>query len=258
MSARDLTVVRGDGVVTITLDRPGAGNGLNLELARAVAETVRGAGHARCIVLRSTGPVFCAGADLAMLEGLGAPEQAEAVRTYVYDGFQGMILAIATSPVPVVARLQGPALGAGADLALACDIRVASDRAWIEESWIRIGTISALGGAHTLPAIVGRGDALDMLLTARRLTASECLQRGVFQRLVPEEQLDAEVGRVVRSIAAHDADAVQAVKRLVCGGDVETALRAALAAALEEQVPLIARTEFADRVRDVRARLARK
>lgn len=258
MTGAPLTVVRADNIVTITLDRPEAGNGLTLELAGQLAHAIRDAADARCIILRSTGKVFCSGADLDMLEGLGSPDKAAEVRTYVYDGFQGAIIAVSTSPVPVIARLQGPALGAGADLALACDLRIATDRAWIEESWIRIGTVSALGGAHTLPALVGYGDALDMLLTARRLTAIECHQRGVFQRLVVADELDAEVDRVARTIAGHDPDAVRALRRLVRGGPAEASLRGALASALDEQVPLIARTAFGDRVRALKAALARR
>lgn len=256
-AVKAVAVSEADGIATVEVRMASNGNSLTRQIAVELAAAVSDAASARCIVLRTEGTIFCSGADLAMLEGLGAPERAAEVRDYIYEGFQGLIMSIASSPVPVIARVQGPALGAGADLALACDLRIASENAWLEESWIKIGTISALGGAHTLAALLGPAGALDLLLTGRRMTAGEGANRGVFQRVVPSEHLDETVAAIAQTIASRDSAAVRAMKRLVRSGENELALRKSLIAAVDEQVPLIARTEFGDRVRRLRRTLAR-
>jgi 2-(1,2-epoxy-1,2-dihydrophenyl)acetyl-CoA isomerase len=246
-----------DEVAVLTFGDAAGGNALTFELARELTGAVEEAGRrAGCIVLRSAGPVFCSGADLSVLEPLGDEARTEDVRTLVYGAFQPLVRGMVTAPVPVVARLQGPALGAGADLALACDLRVASTAAWLEESWIRLGTISALGGAHALSRVVGAGTALDLLLTARRLRAPDLLAAGLVQRVTSPEALDDEVMALARQIASADRDAVRAMKELVRGGAELERFDDALARGLQLQVPLIARTTFGDRVRGVRRALA--
>src|SRR5262249_56467597 len=117
----------------------------------------------------------------------------------------------------VVGRLHGPAIGAGADLALACDIRVASTAAWIQEAWIRLGLVPALGGGFVLPSLLGASGALEAILTARRIPADECLRTGIFQRLVPPDRLDAEVASLTASIAGAAAAALPALQPPVPG-----------------------------------------
>lgn len=252
----DLSTQRADGVLTLTLEREHARNSLTLELTRDLASAVRGADtDVRCIVIESRGPVFCAGADLEMLSGLGHPDRADDIREYVYSGFQGMVAAIVESPVPVIASVQGPALGAGADLALACDLRVAADSAFLEETWIRLGVVSALGAAATLPAVLGHAGALDMLLTGRRMLAAECLSRGLFQYVVEANSLRPKVVATAATIAAQDPLAVAAFKRLVRSPEDLQRFHSALDSALAEQVALIARNEFAERVDGLLARL---
>jgi enoyl-CoA hydratase/carnithine racemase len=248
-----------EGLAVITFGRPDAGNPLTWDTARDITTALEAAGdQVGCVVLASEGPTFCAGADLALLEPLGDPGRSDEIRQNVYGAFQRLIRSIATHPAPVLAKVQGPALGAGADLALACDLRIGSTRAWLEESWIRLGTISALGGAHTLSHLLGRGNALDLLLTARRMTAAEAHASGIFQRVAEPDLLDDEVNRVAKTIAAADRNAVRSMKSLVRGGAEREELETALSRALDMQVPLIARPEFAERVRKIRASLAQR
>jgi 2-(1,2-epoxy-1,2-dihydrophenyl)acetyl-CoA isomerase len=244
--------------MTITFGDPTSGNSLTWDIAREIArELALNGTDAACVVLASDGPIFCGGADLALLEPLGHPDRLEEIRDAIYGAFQLMIRAIASCPVPVLAKIQGPALGAGADLALACDLRIASERAWLEESWIKLGTISALGGAQVLTSLVGAGTALDLLLTARRIGADEAMAIGAFQRVVAVESLEEEVRSLSLQIAAADRDAVRSMKALVRGGAAGEAFESALQRALPLQLPLIARPEFAARVSEIRGRLVR-
>lgn len=243
-------------ISTITLNRPQFGNSLTWDLGHALQDAVKAESDwAQCIVLAATGRNFCSGVDLQLIRKLASPEKAQEVREKVYGSFQGLIRGIATCVIPVVARIQGPVLGVGADLVLACDIRVASTDAWFEESWIRLGTTSALGGGHILPALIGMGGTLDLLLTARRLSAEEGHRVGIFQRLTLPDDLDREVDQVSSDIASADCAAVRATKSLVRGPDIDR-LDRYLEAALEEQVSLIAREEFAQRVDSVLERIS--
>lgn len=249
----DTRTDRRDGVLTVTFGDPEHSNAITWDVARSLAHDLNAlTDDDHVVVLRSDGRVFCSGADLAMLEPLGTPDRADDVRDHVYSAFQAMVRAVIDCPVPVIARLQGPGLGAGADLALACDLRIASAKAWIEESWIKLGVISALGGAGQLVRSVGPGTALDLLLTARRLTAAEALSAHVFQRVVEPDALDAQVQEVASAIAAADPLAVRSMKRLVRDDPAARSIDEALRLGLDLQVPLIARDGFAERVAAVR------
>lgn len=251
----DVRVSRADGVLTITFGQPEQANALTWDLARDVVAALEDLDDDRVVVLATEGRVFCSGADLELLEPYGHPDRLSQVRENIYSAFQALVRAIAECPVPVVARVQGPALGAGADLALACDLRVATTKAWLEESWIRLGTISALGGAATLVRSLGPATALDLLLTARRLTPQEALAAHVYQRVVEPDDLDAELASVASAIASADPQAVRSMKALVRFDPVVSSIDDVLTHGLALQGPLIARTEFADRVAAIRQRL---
>lgn len=251
----DVHVTREGGVLTIRFGDPQQANALTWDLAREMVGVLQDVGDERVVVMASEGKVFCAGADLALLQPYGDPTRIQEVRENIYSAFQALVRVIAQCPVPVIARVQGPALGAGADLALACDLRVASTRAWLEESWIKLGTISALGGAAVLTRTLGLGTTLDMLLTARRLTAEEALAAHVFQRVAEPDQLDAELESVTSAIVAADPKAVRSMKSLVREDPAVSSSDDALAHGLELQGPLIARDEFAQRVAEVRRRI---
>jgi 2-(1,2-epoxy-1,2-dihydrophenyl)acetyl-CoA isomerase len=243
------------GVLTITFGDPELANAITWDLAREIVSVLNAVDEDRVVVLASEGKVFCSGADLALLQPYGHPTKLHEVRENIYSAFQALVRAIWECPVPVIARLQGPALGAGADLALACDLRVASTRSWLEESWIKLGTISALGGAAALTRAVGSGTALDLLLTARRLSALEALAGHVFQRVVEPDQLDAEVQSVTDAIVVADPEAVRSMKSLVRQDPSVSSSEDALVRGLALQGPLIAREEFAQRVAAIRRRL---
>lgn len=257
----DVTVTSDEatGVVSVFFETPGRANAVVPELADRIAEAVDAhADTANCIVLRSGGSVFCAGVDLEFVLGLGSADQFENTRKHVYGSFQRLVRSVVSCPVPVIARLQGGAMGVGADLALACDVRVASSKAWLQESWILLGATSALGGAHRLERMVGSGRAMELLLTARRIEAAELASLNLVEAVVAPDQLDDAVTQLANTVADRDRSAVLAVKALVRGGTEYAAWEAALKTGLEHQLALICRPEFHERVEAMQRSLQRR
>jgi enoyl-CoA hydratase/carnithine racemase len=244
-----------DGDVTeVVLERGASSNSLTPEVARALADSIAQAGTvAGCVVLRSEGPVFCSGGDLTFLEGLVGASR-DQIASAVYGNFQALVRAITDCPVPVIARVQGGAAGAGCDVALACDLVVASERAWFEESWIRIGATSALAGALSLSGSLGRHRALELLITGRRITASEAAQEGLVNWTVPADELDKKVNELAHAVASADREAVAAMKKLVRIAE-RGSIDEALSTGLSLQADLLVRPEFASHLDSLRQRL---
>jgi len=246
-----------NGVAVVTLSRAATGNSLNPVVASEIADAITLVGAtARCVILRSEGRVFCAGADLAFLDTLIGKTKEE-VASSIYGNFQRMIRSIVDCPVPVIASLQGGAAGAGCDLALACDFIVASESGWLEESWINIGATSALAGAFHLIQSVGSQRTLDLLLSGRRLSATEALALGVVIDVVAPESLDDATRTRAVSIGSRDPEAVRAMKHLVRSAKREGFERA-LENGLELQGTLLSRPEFAVEIQALRSRLTAK
>jgi 2-(1,2-epoxy-1,2-dihydrophenyl)acetyl-CoA isomerase len=243
------------GVVSITIDRPAVRNSLDRASVMALIAAFDAQDDANCIVLRSVGSSFCSGGDLPHLERLAA--RPDEIRGSIEGSFQRLMRTIRAHPAPVIARVQGPAVGAGADLALACDLRVASTQAWLREPWIELGVISALGASANLFAAGGPGFALDVLLSGRKVPADEALARGIFQRVVAPDDLDAEVQTLVTRIAELDRDGVRAMKRLVKQVDDDD-FDSALRAGVDHQERLMRSPQFASRVRSILDSISRR
>src|SRR5687768_1397532 len=145
MSQYLLSHVEGE-IAVLTINRPERRNALNAEAARAIADGVAAHNEVRAIVLTGAGGAFCAGGDLSELQtwSTSAPEQ---IADDLYGSFQQMIRNIRASNAIVIAAVDGAAVGAGMDLALACDLRVASTRAKFGQVWVRLGVIPGTGGA---------------------------------------------------------------------------------------------------------------
>jgi enoyl-CoA hydratase/carnithine racemase len=234
-----------EGVVTVTIDRADIRNSLDRPSVLALIEAFEASGNARCIVLASAGTSFCSGGDLPHLERLAL--RPDEIRGSIEGSFQRLMRAIRGHPVPVIARIQGPAVGAGADLALACDLRVASTEAWLREPWIELGLVSALGAPVNF--------ALDVLLSGRKVGADEGLARGLFQRVVAPADLDAEVSALAARIAALDPDGVRSMKELVTmtfGQAFDRALRSGV----DHQERLMRSPDFIVRVRAILDRIS--
>lgn len=176
-----------DGHRTITLDRSERRNALTVEMVddlRAAVSTAKAAG-ARVIVITGNGPSFCAGGDLPSLQAIAA-EGSALVSDAIYTSFHGLVRAIRDAPVPVIAAVNGHAFGAGLDLALSCDLRYASPEAQFESTWLKVGLIPGMAGAHRLPEVVGAGRAAEMLLLSRRLDATTALQWGLVNGIAED------------------------------------------------------------------------
>jgi enoyl-CoA hydratase len=188
-----------DGIVTLSLNRPGRRNALDGELVARLRAAFEAHGGARSLVLRSASAgMFCAGADLSV----SAAERAGVSRE-LYALYGQMI----TVPAPVLAALEGPAVGGGAQLAVACDLRLAGPAASVR--FLGPGHGLAVG-AWALPALVGRGRALDLCLTGRTVDPEEALRIGLVERLAADAS--AAAAQLAAELARLDPAAVARVK----------------------------------------------
>ena len=208
---------RADGVGTIALNRPDRLNAfagrMREEIATAVDAMAR-ADDVRVVVITGVGRAFCAGADVGYMEGL-IERRDEAALTALVEAGRAVVTTIRATPKPVIAAVNGPAAGGGANLALACDLRIASDRASIGQTFNRIGLHPDWGGTYFLPRLVGPSRALELMFTGRMVEAEEALRIGLFDRVVPHEALPAETASLASSLAAKPPKALALAKRAV-------------------------------------------
>ena len=209
------------GVVTLTLDDPASRNAISglpmieaLLGALAVAEADP---EARALVLTGAGPAFSAGGNIkAMGEGQGLVDAVPAVTRQNYrNGIQRLPLAFEALELPVIAAVNGPAVGAGCDLALMCDIRIAGRSARFAESFVKLGIVPGDGGAWLLPRAVGFAKASEMALTGDPVDADEALRIGLVSKVVEDGALAEIATGMARRIAANPPHAVRMTKRLL-------------------------------------------
>lgn len=215
-----------DNIATITLNRPDSFNAFSEEMIINwihALEEVRDNDDIRAVVLKGNGKSFCAGGDVkAMTSGKGFFDSEEdftstalARKNSLWKRIQRIPLLLEEIDKPIIAQMHGYALGAGLDMALMCDIRIAADTTKVAESYINVGLVPGDGGAYYLPRLVGTDHALDMLWTARILTAAEAKEIGMLTYVVPEQELDAFVAQYVAKIASQPAEVVRIMKRAV-------------------------------------------
>lgn len=196
------------GVTTITLNRPERMNALSAQMIKemvSVLDATRQGNDTRVIVLTGAGRGFCGGADLKDLdkpEGLLPQSSAESKRQGLRLGVYPLINGIRSCEVPVIAMVNGDAAAGGCDLALACDIRIGSERTRFMESFARIGLFPGTGGCWFLPRMVGSSKAAEMIFTGDPIGAQEAYQWGLLSQLVPHEELPARTMTLARRIAA--------------------------------------------------------
>ena len=176
------------GILTVTINRPTKLNALNaatiVELGEAMAQARQDAAVRGILLTGSGEKAFVAGADIAEMAHLSGPEaQALAARG------QAVFRQLETSPKPVVAAVNGFALGGGCELAMACHIRVASDNARFGQPEVNLGLLPGYGGTQRLVQLVGKGKALELLLTADQVKADEALRLGLANHVVPQAEL---------------------------------------------------------------------
>jgi enoyl-CoA hydratase len=220
-----IVVVEREGAVGVVLmNRPEALNALSSELMDAVVGALQeldADGEVRCIVLGGNERAFAAGADVAELAAATPIELYENRRIDRWDAIRAL-------RTPLVAAVSGYCLGGGCELALACDLVVASETARFGQPEINLGVIPGAGGTQRLTHAVGKALAMDVILGGRFLTAREALQAGLVSRVVAREAWLSEAKRVARDIAAKSPVAVRLAKEAV-----DQAFEAPLGAGLE-------------------------
>ncbi len=202
----------------IILDRPNRRNALIPPMLAGMTAAVSSA-HTdgqRAIALSGEEGAFCAGADLRWAAEQG-PEFFNNLDDHLAR-YQKLVRALVDSPLPTLAVLDGAAFGFGADLALACDLRVASDRAYFQEGFVRIGLLPDGGGTWMLPRLVGLSKALELALLGERLPAEEARRIGLVTRVVRTEALQGTAADILRSLALGPPLALGHIKRLMRAG----------------------------------------
>lgn len=226
-----------DGVGTITLNRPDRLNAFAGEMRQELGRIFEAAAsddRVRVLLVTGAGRGFCTGADVEYMRDLIARAAWQEARELVAMGAR-VVSAIQAVPKPVIAAVNGPAAGGGANLALACDIRLASDRASIGQTFNRIGLHPDWGGTYFLPRLVGPAKALELILTAEMVDAAEGARLGLFNRVVPHERLMEESRRLAAQLVAKPAIAVALAKR-ACAMSPGATLETMLAVEMEHQV----------------------
>lgn len=224
MSYKYIRVARDEAVGTLTLDRPDKLNAfagtMRQELGDAL-DALEGDPSVRVIVITGAGRAFCAGADVGYMAELVARRDTEAMAALVEAG-RRVVMTMRASAKPVIGSINGVAAGGGANLALACDIRIASDRARLGQTFNRIGLHPDWGGTYFLPRLVGPAKALELFWTADIVDAETCLRLGLFNRVVPHEALGEETRALARALAAKPALALALAKRAVYQSEERT------------------------------------
>lgn len=217
MEFESLLLEIAEGIATVTINRPKALNAMNA----AVLAELEGAFTALnsnpevgCIILTGSGEkAFVAGADIAAMQ----PLDAVTARDFALLGHRVMQL-IEKGPKPVIAAVNGFALGGGCELAMGCDLRLASDNAKFGQPEVNLGVIPGFGGTQRLPRLVGKGRALELVLTGDMIDAQEAYRIGLVNKVYPLAELLAETKKVAKKILGKGPLAVRLGKEAVCNG----------------------------------------
>jgi len=204
-----------EGVKLVTLNRPDKLNaffGMMREELLEALEQAAGSESVRTIVITGEGRGFCAGGDVEYMKSLRERNDVNSFRRLL-DAGAAIVTRIRSMSTPVIAAINGIAAGAGCSLALACDYRIASDRAKFSQSFVRIGVHPDWGGTWLLPRIIGRSRAIEMMMTGRIVTADEAERIGLVDRVVPAADLMDRAMELATEIAAGPPIPIRDIKR---------------------------------------------
>ena len=217
----DFLIYEQDGpVVTLTMNQPEQRNPLTGNHAvrdfLAAIERIHDDQSVRCVILTGNGPSFSAGGDIREMKRQSSPEVSEmAIRHDYRRGIQRVASSLFNLEVPVIAAMNGHAIGAGLDLACMCDIRIASEKAKFAASFIKVGIIPGDGGAWLLPRIVGMSRAAELVLTGDMIDAQQALAWNLVSRVVPHDELLPAARELAGRITQHASHGVRLTKRLL-------------------------------------------
>ncbi|MGB9181164.1 MAG: enoyl-CoA hydratase [Pyrinomonadaceae bacterium] len=223
MSDELIKVAEDDGIVTVTLNRPEKLNAFVGHMRRDLAVALEQASSdraVRVVVITGAGRAFCAGGDVAYMEELCKRGDADEFERLL-GAARRVITAIRVMTKPVVASINGPASGAGFNLALACDLRIASSSAKFCQSFVRVGLHPDWGGTYFLPRIVPPNKACEMFFLGDAIDAEEALRLGILNRVVAPEDLEAETRKLAERLRDAPPVSVAAAKHAVYMSDKE-------------------------------------
>jgi 2-(1,2-epoxy-1,2-dihydrophenyl)acetyl-CoA isomerase len=236
-----------EGVATITLNRPEKLNAFTGTMREDLLDALRASEseeHVRVVVITGAGRAFCAGGDVEAMARLQQSGDVAAFRKLL-DAGRNIVLRIASMAKPVIAAVNGVAAGAGCNLALACDYRIASEQAKLSESFVRIGLHPDWGGTWLLPRLVGKSRAMELMMTGRMVDAAEALAIGMVDRVVAD--LPAETETLARALASAPPVALAGIKRALHASE-QNDLRAQLDLESEHQIRCFQSQDAIDRI----------
>lgn len=210
-------LVENDGAVrTLRLNRPDVMNAFNNELLAALGKAVRDAekdNSVRCLIITGNGRGFTAGQDLADVADRYKSDAPIELGAHLREKYNPIITKIRTMEKAVIAAVNGAAAGAGASLALACDLRVAAESASFIEAFVHVGLVPDCGSTFFLPRLVGVSRALEIAITGRKVKADEAFQIGLVNRVVPDAELMTEAMKLAQLLATLPPRAIGLTKR---------------------------------------------
>ncbi len=222
-----LKAERDASILTLTMNQPETRNALTGnsavdEFVQACRDIAADSGI-RAVILTGEGPVFSSGGNVKDMQRYYKEAlSSDAIREEYRNGIQRLPKALYNLDVPVIAAVNGPAIGAGLDLTCMCDIRIASEKATFAESFVKVGIVPGDGGAWLLPRVVGMSKASEMAFTGEALSAQEALACGLVSRVVPHELLLDEARKLAGKIAANPGGVLRMTKRLLREGERST------------------------------------
>ena len=249
-----------DGVGLIQLNRPEKMNAIGALTRKQLGEAIKQAEKddaIRVVVLTGSGKAFSSGADVTEMTSDGGMRTPEDVGNVLRNEYMPMLTRLRTMPKPVIAAMNGPAVGIGASFALACDIRIATPEAYLMEAFVNIGLAPDGGVSWLLPRLVGTGVAYEMFFSGRALQAQDAHRLGVINRIVPADQLEQEVREFAAQLAQQPKQAMAAAKRAV-NHALESSFEDALEFESYLQEAQAASPEFAEGVQAFLARRSKK
>ncbi len=217
MQYQTLLVEMSEGVATITVNRPQAMNSMTMDTLKELSDVVdfvAASPDVRAVIITGAGrKAFIAGGDISMLRQLD-PCSARELALLA----QGILNRIEQSPKPFIAAINGYALGGGCELAMSCDIRIAADSSMFGQPEVNIGTLPGFGGSQRLPRLVGKGVALEMILTGDMIDAREAWRIGLVNKVVPAEELMNAARFMAQKLAGKSMVTVKLCKEAVHNG----------------------------------------
>src|SRR2546421_943320 len=206
------------GIGWIRFNRPEKMNAIGALTRTQLAEAIKQAERddaMRVVVLTGSGRAFCSGADVTEMAPGAGMRTPEDVGNVLRNEYMPMLMRLRTMPKPVIAAMNGPAVGIGASFALACDIRIATPEAYVMEAFVNIGLAPDGGVSWLLPRLAGTGIAYEMFFTGKALAAEDAHRLGVINRLVPTDRFEDEVREFAGQLAKQPRQALAAAKRAV-------------------------------------------